>query len=314
MNFLQMRYLCEIVQRGYNLSEVARALHTSQPGISRHIHLLEQELGFAVLIRQGKRVTGLTHQGKLVLASAKRLMGEFNGLRQLSEDHRDRSAGTLAIATTHFHARYTLLAAILRFRRTHPRASLILHQSTPDDIAKRVENEKADIGFSVLPLDFESELIAIPWLSVNRVLITPRHHPLLTLQQITLQDICRHPLITYDHQLSGGRRVMQAFEERKLRPNVVLTATDADVVKAYVAAGLGVAIVQAPVYEKKRDAALRAVDVSQLFRAGTSMLMMRRQAYVSDLVHDFVKAVAPEIDLFHAVNSHIQTRPPVKRV
>ena len=290
-----MRYLCEVVKRGCNLSEAARALHTSQPGISRQMQMLEAELGFAVLNRQGKRIVGLTRQGVLVHATAKRLMGEFNGLRQLSEDHRNKSDGKLIVATTHFHARYTLFDAVLRFRKTHPEVSLILHQSIPLDIARRVTTEEADIGISVLPPEIKPELVAIPCLSVGRILITPRRHPLS--RPLTLQKINRYPLIAYDRELGGGWRVMRAFEEKKLTPNIVLTATDADVIKAYVAAGLGVAVVQASVYDPTRDSELRAFDVSHLFKPGPSVLMMRRQVYLSGLVRDFIKEVAPEIDL-----------------
>lgn len=303
MNFQQMRYLCEVARRGFNLSEVARALHTSQPGISRHLHMLEEELGFAILTRRHKRITGLTRQGELVLASAKRLLGELNGLRQLSEDHRSRSNGILTVATTHFHARYTLFDAVLRFRKAHPDVSLILHQGSPADIAARVAAEEADIGISVPPPDVKPDLIAIPCLSVNRVLITPRQHPLLNIRRMTLQHICRHPLITYDNQLGGGRRVLQVFEEKGLKPNVVLTATDADVIKAYVAAGLGIAVVQKPVYDPRKDVELRAAEVSHLFPPGPSVLMMRQQIYLSALARDFIKTVAPEIDLEQAIQT-----------
>jgi LysR family cys regulon transcriptional activator len=304
MTLQQMRYLCEIVRRGFNLSEVARALHTSQPGISRHIQLLEAELGFSVLKRQGKRITGLTRQGELVVASARRIASEITGLRQLSEDHRSRSRGTLTVATTHFHARYTLFDAVLRFRATYPDVALILHQGSPLDIARRVAAEEADIGISVPPPDVKPDLIAIPCLSVKRVLITPPRHPLLALRRVTLRQISDHPLITYDNQLGGGRRVLQVFEQKGLKPDIVLTATDADVIKAYVAAGLGVAIVQAPVFDAQTDTSLRAVDVSHLFPPGPSVLMMRHQVYVSELVRDFVKAVAPEIDLAAAIRTY----------
>ncbi len=304
MNFHQIRYLCEIAKRGYNFSEVARALHTSQPGISRQIQMLEEELGFPVLTRQGKRITGLTRQGELALASARRIIGELNGLRQLSEDHRHKSDGTLIVATTHFHARYTLLEAVLKFRKTHPDVSLILHQSTPLDIARRVTSEEADIGISVMPSDLKPELFAIPCLSVGRILITPRKHPLLQLRQVSLQNICQYPLIAYDNELGGGWRVAQAFAEKSLTPNVVLTATDVDVIKAYVAAGLGVAVVQATVYDRARDTELRSINVSRLFELGASVLMMRRQVYISSLVRDFIKAVAPEIDLTKVTDIH----------
>jgi len=309
MNFHQMRYLCEVARRNYNLSEVARVLHTSQPGISRQIQMLEEELGFPVLTRQGKRITGFTRQGAMVLATAKRLMGDFNGLRQLSEDHRRKSGGKLIVATTHFHARYTLLGAVLKFRRTHPKVSLILHQSDPLDIARRVTSEEADIGISVVPPDAYTDLVALPCLSVKRVLITPREHPLLAVSQATLQKIAMYPLIAYDRKLGGGWRVMRAFEDQGLAPNIVLTATDADVIKAYVAAGLGVAVVQASVYDRKKDRELRAVDVSHLFQPGPSVLMMRRQVYVSEVVRDFVGAVTPEIDLDSAVlTAHAETK------
>lgn len=304
MNFHQVRYLCEVARRGYNLSEVARSLHTSQPGISRQMRMLEEEMGFPVLIRQGKRITGLTRQGEMVLAAAKRVLGEFNGLKQLSEDHRRESNGKLIVATTHFHARYTLFEAVLNFRKTHPDVSLILYQGLPADIAHRVATEEADIGISVLPPDSKSELVSIPCLSVKRIVITPRGHPLLRSRQVGLRHICRYPLITYDGKLAGGWRVMQAFEEKGLKPNVVLTATDADVIKAYVAAGLGVAVVQTSVYDKKKDTELRAVNVSRFFQPGPSVLMMRRQVYLSGLVRDFIKAVIPEIDLTKVTDTH----------
>lgn len=297
MNIQQMRFLCEIARRNYNLSEAARALHTSQPSISRQLHMLEGELGFPVLTRQGKRITGPTRQGERVFAAARRLMGEIDGLKQLSDDHRVRANRRLTVATTHFHARYTLFDAVLRFRKSHPDVALILHQSIPLDIAQRVIAEEADIGISVLPPEFKPELVALPCLSVGRILMAPRDHPLLKVERLSLAQICRYPLIAYDRKLGGGWRVMQAFEERKLTPNVVLTATDADVIKAYVAAGLGVAIVQSPVYDPGMDTALRAVDVSRLFKPGPSVLMMRRQVYISKVVRDFVREVAPEVDL-----------------
>ena len=297
MNIQQMRYLCEVVRHGCNLSEAARFLHTSQPGISRQIRMLEEELGFSVLNRQGKRIVGLTRQGVLVHATAKQLMGGFNGLKQLSEDHRNSTNGKLTVATTHFHARYTLFDAVLRFRKKHPEVSLILHQSIPVDIARQVIAEEADIGISILPREIKSELVVIPCFTVDRILITPRRHPLLKLRRLSLQEICRYPLIAYDSELGGGWRVLHAFKEKKMNPNVVLTATDVDVIKAYVAAGLGVAVVQAPVYSKAKDVNLRAIDASYLFNPGPSVLMMRPQVYVSELVRDFIREVSPEIDL-----------------
>jgi LysR family cys regulon transcriptional activator len=292
-----MQYLYEVARHQFNLSAAARALHISQPGISRQIQMLEEEMGFQVLNRQGKRILGLTRQGEVVLAAAKRVMGEFNGLKKLRDDNRGKSNSRLVVATTHFHARYTLFEPILNFRREHPDASLLLSQGLPPDIVRRVASEEADIGISAQPEDVESELMTIPCLSVERVLIAPKGHPLLRRRDVSLQDICRYPLITYDEMLAGGWRIRRAFEEHQLEPDVVLTATDADVIKAYVAAGLGVAIVQRPVYDRKKDTELRALDVSKLFKPGPSVLIMRRQVYVSGLVRDFIRTALPEIDL-----------------
>jgi len=303
MNSLQMRYLYEVARHHFNLSEAARTLHVSQPGISRQIQLLEEEMGFPILNRQGKRILGLTQQGEVVLSAAKRVIGEFKGLKQLRDHHRGKAERKLVVATTHFHARYTLFEPILNFRRKHPDVSLILYQGLPPDIAQRVACEQADIGISVQPEDVAAELATMPWLSVERALITPRGHPLLRRGDISLQDICRYPLITYDATQAGGWRIHQAFADRRLEPNVVLTATDADVIKAYVAAGLGVAIVQRPVYDRRKDTELRARDVSKLFEARPSVLIMRRQAYVSGLVQDFIRTVLPQIDLQSELDS-----------
>jgi LysR family cys regulon transcriptional activator len=297
MNFQQMRYLLEVTRRGFNLSEVARALHTSQPGISRQMQLLEDELGFAILKRQGKRITGLTREGQMVHAAANRVIGEFDGLRQLREKFAKHARGRLVVATTHFHARYTLMNSVLSFRESHPDVSLILHQIDPTEVARRVLREEADIGISVVSDDEAADLLCIPYLSVQRILIAPPGHPLLRMRKITLEQIAQYPLITDERELSGGWRVLKTFEDKDLRIEIVLTATDADVIKAYVGAGLGVAVVQKPVYDRKKDTNLRAIDVSHLFSPGNSVLMMRRQPHAKTIVCDFVASLAPTANL-----------------
>jgi len=297
MNFQQMRYLLEVTRRGFNMSEVARALHTSQPGISRQIQLLESELGFAVLKREGKRITGLTREGVMVHAAANRVIGEFDGLLQLREKFAKHARGRLVVATTHFHARYTLMNPVLTFRESHPGVSLILHQIDPLDVPRRVMREEADIGISVVAEEHRKDLLCIPFLSVQRIVITPPGHPLLRIRNITLEQIAQYPLITDERELSGGWRVMKTFEEKRLQIEVVLTATDADVIKAYVAAGLGVAVVQKLVYDRRKDTNLRALDVSHLFEAGNSVLMMRRQPHARTIVCDFVTSLAPKVNL-----------------
>jgi LysR family cys regulon transcriptional activator len=296
MNLQQMRYLCEIERCRFNLSEVARHLHTSQPGISRQIHELEGELGFEILLRQGKRIVGWSPQGTTVLVAAKRIISEAGGLRQMSDDYRNGAHGRIRIATTHFHARYTLLDVVLKFRKAHPNLSLILNQSDPDDIARSVASGDADLGISAAASKLEG-VMTIPCQSVGRILITPVGHPLLKIRTLTLESIADYPLIVYNRKLSGGWQVMEAFEKRDLRPMIVLTATDADVIKAYVAGGLGVAVVQQPVFDARRDELLRKIDVSRLFEAGTTVLMLRQRTYVSDAVGDFIRLFAPRLDL-----------------
>jgi LysR family cys regulon transcriptional activator len=300
VKLLQMRYLCEIARCRFNFSEVARRLHTSQPGISRQIQALESELGFPILSRNGKRIVGLTRQGEAVLEVAKRMESDTEGLRRLSKDHLSRLRGHLTVATTSFHARYTLLDAVLKFRQSHPQVSLSLHQSDPLEIARQVAMDEADVGISVEAQRSDQDVAAIPChiphQAGERVLITSVGHPLLKVRKLTLALIAGHPMIMYDPKLSVGSRVMHTFEQKALAPEIALTATEPDVIKAYVAAGLGIAVVQQAVFDPKRDRKLRAIDVSHLFETGKTVLMLRRRNGLSELVSDFIGIVAPSLD------------------
>lgn len=300
MKLLQMRYLCEVARCRFNFSEVARRLHTSQPGISRQIQALESELGFDILSRNGKRIIGLTRQGEAVLEVAKRMESDAAGLQRLSKDHRSRLRGHLAVATTSFHARYTLLDAVLKFRNSHPEVSLSLHQSDPLEIARQVATDEADLGISVEARGSGQDVAAIPCHiphhAGERVLITSVGHPLLKCRKLTLALVAEHPMIMYDVRLSVGSGVMHTFEQSGLVPDVVLTATEPDVIKAYVAAGLGIAVMQKAVFDPKRDRNLRAIDVSHLFETGKTVLMLRRRNGLSELAGDFIRIVAPSLD------------------
>lgn len=278
-------------------------LHTSQPGISRQIQMLEAELGFDILARQGKRITGLTPEGETVLAAAQRMESEAERLRRLSKAHRNFMCGRLTVATTYFHARYTLVDAVLAYRKAHPDVSLSLHQSDPLEIARQVAAGEADLGISVESSQLEREVAFFPFdvscrnaaQPAKRTLITPAGHPLLDTRRLTLALIAKYPMIMYDPKMNVGWGVMQTFKQNGIAPNVVLTASDADVIKTYVAAGLGVAIVQQPVIDPKRDRDLRAIDVSYLFEAGKTVLMLRRGNAMADHVGDFIRLVAPDL-------------------
>jgi len=310
MTLQQMRLLCEIADRNCNMSEVGRKVHISQPAITRQVQLLERELGFDVLERRGKRIVGFTREGTAALSIARRMLAEASNLRQLSEDYARRASMQLTVATTHFHARYTLLGAILKFRKTHPDVSLSLQQIPPSEIVRRVMNEEADVGISAAPRKPLPELVAISYQSVSRSVIVPTGHPLVGCKRLTLSDLATYPLILYDRTFSAGWNVITAFEEHNLRPEVVLVASDADIVKTYVAAGLGVAVVQSQIYEPKRDKKLRAIDVSHLFKPIQTVVMLKPRLHMRRVVYDFIATVLPKLEMRtveSAVKAHLRS-------
>jgi LysR family cys regulon transcriptional activator len=297
MKLHQMRLLCEAAARNFNFSEVARGIHASQSVVSRQMQQLEAELGFDVLVRRGKRIVGLSPEGETVLAIARRLMKESDELKRFAEGRARRGRPNVTIATTHFHARYTLLDPILRFRERHPEVLLKLMQNDPRGIERLVETDEADLGISVHVPGAGSEVVSVPYQSVPRVVITPAGHALLRRKPLTLERIAACPLIVYDEAFSGGWSVMRTFRDAGLRPNVVLTAMDADVMKAYVAAGLGVAVVQSAVYDARADRGLRSIDASHLFAPLEIAVKLKARRYLSQALIDFVAIVIPDLDL-----------------
>lgn len=297
MKLNQMRYLAAVADRNFNFSEVARVIHTSQPVISRQIQLLEEELGFDILLRRGKRIIGLSREGETVLAIARRIVNEADDLKRFAEDRSHRGRGRLTVATTHFHARYTLLDPILKFSRMHPHVLLRLKQNDPTGIERLVHAEEADIGITAQAPSVHSEVISIPCQSVPRIVITTPRHPLLSVRRLTLECLAAHPLIVYDEKYSGGWSVMQTFQAKRLKPHVVITAMDADVIKTYVAAGLGVAVVQSAVYDRSRDSNLRAIDAAHLFEPLRIVMMLKPRLYLNQALLDFVAMVMPGLDV-----------------
>lgn len=291
-----MRYLAEAAARNFNLSEVARAVHTSQPVISRQIQLLEEELGFDVLLRRGKRIIGLSREGKTVLAAARRMLQEADDLKRFAQDRSSSGRERLTVATTHFHARYTLLAPILQFQRLHPHVLLRLKQSDPVEIERLVNAEEVDMGITAQSPSAHTEIVSIPWQSVPKIVITKAAHPLLSPGPLTLERLAAFPLIVYDEKYSGGWSVMRTFHTAGLQPNVIMTAMDADVIKAYVAAGLGVSVVQSAVYDPALDAGLCAIDASELFEPLLIVMMLTPRLYLNQAVLDFAATVMPELD------------------
>ena len=295
MNFQQLRSVREALRHGFNLTEVANALHTSQPGVSRQIRELEEELGIEIFVRAGKRLTGLTPPGEAVLPIVERLLLDADNLRRAGDDFRDQAHGELAIAATHSQARYALPGAVRDFRATHPGVQLHLHQGSPRQVAQMLLEGEADIGFATEALAHYPELVALPCYVWSHAVIVPRGHPLLDAPTLTLEALARYPLITYDMGYTGRSHIDEAFQGARLAPQIVLSAMDADVIKTYVELGLGVGIVASIAFDPARDTALSAIDARQLFGLNTTRLAVRRGAWLRGFVFDFIEVFAPTL-------------------
>ncbi len=296
MKLRPLECLCEISRSGFNLSRAAQRLHASQPALTRQIQLLEQELGFEVFVRRRNKIMGLSPQGEAVIARAERIVYESEQLSRVGEELRSPVSGRLVVATTHIHARYTLLKAIKQFRVRYPGVSFSIQSGDPSSIAQLVSSGQADLGISVASTEQHPELVTLPCYPIERVVITPVGHPLIKLKRkLTLEDLAQHPLIVYDRRFSGGLRIVEAFEQRGLTPNVVLTATDAEVIKAYVAEGLGVAAIQSLAYSPARDTGLRAIPASHLFGTPIAVITVRRGVFLRRYMYDFLERLAPAL-------------------
>lgn len=294
MNFQQLRYLHGIAEQGYNISRAAAALHTSQPGISKQIQMLEQEIGIAILVRKGNRIVGVTEPGRAILEVARRMLHDADNLKRIGEDYTAKDAGRLVVATTHMHARYVLRDVIREFIRRHPSVQLVLRQASPAQTAQLVASGEADIGVSSQPFESVTDLVMLPCYELHRSVITPRAHPLLKDKRLTLKSIAKYPIITLDQSFIGGSAVLHAFEAARIKPNIVLSAIDADVVKTYVELGLGIAILPSIAYEPRRDTALRAIDAAKLFEPTVACIELRRENYLRSYMLDFIQCIAPQ--------------------
>jgi LysR family cys regulon transcriptional activator len=295
MKLQQLRYLREVAKCGLNLSEAAESLHTSQPGISKQIRQLEDELGVDILVRNGKRVVDVTEPGRVILGIAERILQDTENLTQVAGEFRDQAAGTLTIATTHTQARYSLPKVVSAFKRRYPKVRLTLKQGNPPQIAEMVLAGEADIAIATEALDNYPKLLALAGYQWRHCVVMPDPHPLLKEKRITLEALARYPIVTYDPAFAGRSHIDDAFKAQGLTPDIVLSAVDSDVIKTYVELGLGIGIISARAYDEKRDRPLRAVEVGHLFGTMTTRIAVRRGAALRGFAYDFIELFTPHL-------------------
>ena len=295
MNLQQLRYMQEIVRQGLKISDAAAALYTSQPGVSKQIKLLEEELGMEIFVRNGKRLSAITEPGKAILEIAQRILNDTDNLKRVSHEFQAQDSGTLTVATTHTQARYALPPVVKQFIKRYPKVKLNLHQGSPTQIAQQVLDGEADIAIATESLALYDALITLPCYEWHHCVITPPKHPLLDEKKLTLEKIAQFPIVTYDFAFSGRGKINAAFEARNITPNIVLTAIDADVIKTYVELGLGIGIVAQMAYIPERDKHLRMMDTGNLFQPSTTRIALRKNEYLRGYAYHFIELFAPHL-------------------
>ncbi len=295
MNLQQLRYLNEIVRRGLNISDAAAVLYTSQPGISKQIKLLEEELGIEIFVRNGKRIVALTEPGKAILDIARRILHESDNLKQVGQEFQEQDSGHLILATTHTQARYALPPVVKQFIKRYPKVKLGLHQGNPTQIAEQVLNGEADVAIATESLLLYEGLVTLPCYEWHHCVVVPPKHPLLEEKRLTLAKLAQYPIITYDYAFSGRGKIDDAFAHAEIEPNIALTAIDADVIKTYVELGLGIGILAELAFIPERDRHLRKIEAAHLFKPNTTRLAIRKNEYLRGYTYDFIELFAPHL-------------------
>lgn len=296
MNFQQLRSVRETVRCGFNLTEVAAILFTSQPGVSRQIRELEEELGVKIFVRAGKRLTGLTPPGVTLLPIVENLLLGADNLKRAGDDFSAKMEGQLSVAATHSQARYALPHVVKDFRDKFPQVTLHLHQGSPKQVADMLLSGEADIGVATEALSNYTQLVTLPCYRWTHSIVVPPHHPLLSVDgPVTLQQLARYPIITYQVGYTGRSHIDDAFASQALQPNVVLTAMDADVIKTYVELGMGVGIVASVALDAERDRNLRILDAGHLFQVNVTRLGLRKGVWLRGYAYSFIETFVPTL-------------------
>lgn len=295
MNFQQLRIIRETVRRNFNLTEVAAALATSQSGVSKHIKDLEDELGVELFVRKGKRLLGLTDPGREISGLVERILLDAGNIKRITEQLSAADSGELVIATTHTQARYALPPVVARFRKAFPNVHLVLHQTSPAEIAAMLLDGRADIGIATEAVSQHPDLMAFAYYSWRHTVIVPKGHPLEQVERLALSDVARFPVITYHEGFTGRPTIDRAFEEAGQKPDIVMAALDADVIKAYVELGMGVGIVASMAVDPQREPALAVLDSAHLFSDNTSHIALRRGRFLRGFGYRFIEACSPTL-------------------
>ncbi len=313
MNLHQFRFVQEAVRRNLNLTEAAKAMHTSQPGVSKAIIELEEELGIDIFARHGKRLKRVTEPGQHVLKSIDTIMREVGNLKRIGEQYSAQDSGTLSIATTHTQARYVLPEKVAALRSAFPKVNVSLHQGSPDQVARMLIDEVAEIGMATESLTNYDELVTLPFYEWQHTLVLPVDHPLTRKERITLEDIAKEPLITYHPSFTGRTRIDTAFAQRKLQPRIALEAIDSDVIKTYVRMGLGIGIAaEMAVRDVVADGGQSGLVVrpmGYLFGQNVARVAFKRGAYLRNFVYTFAELLSDRLDrklIARAMDGHVE--------
>jgi LysR family cys regulon transcriptional activator len=297
MNLHQFRFVQEAVRRNLNLTEAAKALHTSQPGVSKAIIELEEELGVEIFARHGKRLKRVTEPGQHVLKSIELIMREVGNLKRIGEQFSAQDSGTLSIATTHTQARYVLPIPVAKLREAYPKVNVSLHQGAPDQVARMLIDEVAEIGIATESLAQYEDLITLPCYEWQHMLVMPLDHPLAKQEHITLEDLAEQPLITYHPSFTGRTKIDLAFAAKRLQPRIALEAIDSDVIKTYVRLGLGIGIVaEMALKDDGTNSDLLARPAGELFGVNVARVAFKRSAYLRNFVYKFAELLSDKLD------------------
>ena len=316
MKLQQLRYIWEVAHHDLNVSATAQSLFTSQPGISKQIRLLEDELGLEVFARSGKHLTRITPGGEIIIREAGEILRRVEGIKKIAQEFSNQRKGDLSIATTHTQARYALPPVIRGFIAEYPDVSLHMHQGTPMQISEMAANGAVDFAIATEGMDLFNDLIMMPCYKWNRCVIVPKDHPLAKGQELTLEELAEYSLVTYVFGFTGRSKLDEAFQSRGLTPKVVFTAADADVIKTYVRLGLGVGIIASMAFDPKVDTDLVALDASKLFRPSVTRIGFRKGTFLRGYMYDFMHRFAPHLtkDMIDNVVAHQGSRTEIQEL